>query len=1027
MAVHDAGQRRAARLSRLGFSGADQAAELVLEPALGLWDADTDAPAGVGAAEILAALTRAGDPDLALRSLHRLALACEQPDQLQQALASDAALRHRLCALLGASSALGEHLVAHPGDWRLLTTEGLSTEPRSAADITAHFLEAVGADPDDPPTGTGGAPARTKRRPGITALRLAYRRGLMMLATRDLAESADLEQVTGELSDLATATLTAALALAKGALPADAPGCRLAIIAMGKCGGRELNYVSDVDVIFVGEPADHEVPSHGEEVAGDGPGPDLDGALRTATRLATDLMDICAQVAWPVDAALRPEGKAGPLVRTVESHVAYYRKWARTWEFQALLKMRPVAGDPGLGAEYVDQLRPMVWAAAEREHFVEDVQKMRRRVEANIPAQLADRELKLGPGGLRDVEFSVQLLQLVHGRADEKLRLGGTLPALAELTARGYVGREDGEILAVSYRLLRTVEHRLQLLRLRRTHLLPNDRRQLRWLARSLGYRPDKRGEPADVLSAELSLHTRHVRRLHEKLFYRPLLNAVSRVPGDQLRLGEQAARGWLSALGFAAPEAALGHLGALTSGVSRTAAMQRLLLPVVLQSFTTSADPDAGLLAYRAVSEQLGRTPWYLRLLRDEGKVLERLGQLLGTSKYVADMLGGAPEALQLLGDDAALMPVELSELTTAWTAVAQRSADPVEAVTAVRALRRHELLRVAMGDLLGMIEHRQVLAGLSDAATATIRAALAVAVREVAGSEADLPTRFVVLGMGRLGGAEMSFSSDADVLFVHDPKPGADEQVSARAATDVVEKLRNLLAHPGSDPPLIIDTGLRPEGRNGPVVRSLASYRAYYERWAQAWERQALLRAAPIAGDDELGREFTSLIDPLRYPSAGLSQADVVEIRRIKARVDSERLPRGADPATHTKLGRGGLADVEWTAQLLQLRHAGEHESLRRTGTLAALRAMVPLGLLSSSDALALEAGWMMASRSRNAIMLVRGRAADQLPRPGKELLGMTRAMGYPPDRDAGEFLEDYLRVTRRTRSVVERVFYG
>lgn len=1005
----------------MGFSDASQAAELIIEPSLALWDAAANAPAGAGAAEVLAALTRSGDPDLALRSLHRLALASGQPSELQQALVSDGALRRRLCAVLGASSALGEHLVAHPGDWRLLTAEGLTTEPQSAAAITGHFLEIVGADPHQPPTGTGAAATRTRRREAIQALRLAYRRGLLMLATRDLAESADLEQVTGELSDLAAATLTAALAIASAGLPEDAPACRLAIIAMGKCGGRELNYVSDVDVIFVGAPSATVQSPAGPD------GDAVDAAIRTATRLATDLMAICAQVAWPVDPALRPEGKAGPLVRTLDSHVAYYEKWARTWEFQALLKMRAVAGDPALGAAYVDRLWPMVWSAAEREHFVEDVQKMRRRVEANVPAQLAERELKLGPGGLRDVEFSVQLLQLVHGRADEKLRLGGTLPALAELTSGGYVGREDGEILAASYRLLRTVEHRLQLLRLRRTHLLPNDRVQLRWLARSLGYRPDRRGEPADVLSAELSLHTRHVRRLHEKLFYRPLLHAVSRVPGDQLRLGPEAARGWLAALGFAAPDAALGHLSALTSGVSRTAAMQRLLLPVVLQSFTNAADPDAGLLAYRSVSEQLGATPWYLRLLRDEGKVLDRLGQVLGTSKYVADLLGGAPEALKLLGDDAELMPAELAELSTAWTAVAQRSADPVEAVTAVRALRRHELLRLAMCDLLGLAQHQQLLTGLSDAATAMIRAALVAAVRAVAGADAELPTRFLVVGMGRLGGAEMGYGSDADVLFVHDPKDGADEQACARAAADVAERLRTLLAAPGTDPPLVIDTGLRPEGRSGPVVRSLASYRAYYQRWAQTWERQALLRAAPVAGDPGLAAEFLALIDPLRYPAAGLRQADVVEIRRIKARVDSERLPRGADPATHTKLGRGGLADVEWTVQLMQLRHGGEHESLRTTSTVDALRAMVSLGLLAVDAAAALEAGWMMASRSRNAIMLVGGRAGDQLPRIGKELLGVARAMGYPPDHDAGDFLEDYLRVTRRTRTVVERIFYG
>ncbi len=1026
MAVSGARERRAARLSRLGFFEATQAADLIVEPSLGLWDAAAQAPAGDGAAEILAALTRAGDPDLALRSLHRLALACAKPEALQQAMVTDGALRRRLCAVLGASRALGDHLVAHPDDWRLLTRPALSSVPRSAADLTTAFLEVVGADPTDPPTGTGGSAATTTRRRGVAALRLAYRRQLLMLATRDLAESADLEQVTGELSDLATATLAAALALAAGGLPQDAPGCRLAIIAMGKCGGRELNYASDVDVIFVAEPADQSSDEDGAATA-QAAGQHLEGALRTATRLATDLMAICAQVAWPVDAALRPEGKDGPLVRTLDSHLAYYQKWARTWEFQALLKMRAVAGDPELGTAYVDRLRPLVWSAAERDHFVADVQQMRRRVEASIPVKLADRELKLGPGGLRDVEFSVQLLQLVHGRADDKLRLGGTLPALAELIAGGYVGRADGEILSASYRLLRTVEHRLQLLRLRRTHLLPSNRAELRWLARSLGYRPDQRGDPADVLAAELGLHTRHVRRLHEKLFYRPLLDAVSRVPGEQLRLRPEAARGWLTALGFAAPEAALGHLSALTAGVSRTAAMQRLLLPVVLQSFTHSADPDGGLLAYRAVSEQLGRTPWYLRLLRDEGNVLERLGQLLGTSKYVADLLGGAPEALKLLADDAEMVPPDLAELTSAWTAVVQRSSDPVEAISAVRALRRHELLRVAMSDLLGVAEHRMVLTGLTDAAMATIRAALEAAIRAVAGSEADLPMRFAVIGMGRLGGAEMSYSSDADVLFVHDPKPGADDQACVRSAADLAEKLRALLAAPGSDPPLTIDTGLRPEGRNGPVVRSLASYEAYYQRWAQAWERQALLRAAPVAGDPDLAVDFLSLIDPLRYPSEGLAQVEVVEIRRIKARVDSERLPRGADPATHTKLGRGGLADVEWTAQLLQLRYAGEHPSLRTTSTVGALRELVPLGLLDPDDAAALAAAWTMASRARNAITLVSGRPGDQLPRMGKELSGMRRALHYPPDRDASVFLEDYLRITRRARSVVERVFYG
>ncbi len=294
---------------------------------------------------------------------------------------------------------------------------------------------------------------------------------------------------------------------------------------------------------------------------------------------------------WPVDAALRPEGKAGPLVRTLASHVAYYQRWAKTWEFQALLKARPVAGDLALGQAYVDAVAPMVWAAAERDDFVVDVQQMRRRVEQTLPAADSHRELKLGPGGLRDVEFAVQLLQLVHGRTDEALRSPNTLEALESLSTFGYVGRDDAAELDRAYRFLRTVEHRLQLHRLRRTHVMPEDPDELRRLARSVGLRTD----PVAALDREWRQHAREVRRLHEKLFYRPLLSSVARLASDEARLTPEAARSRLEALGYEDPAGALRHLEALTAGVSRRAAIQRTLLPVLLGWFADAPDPDGG------------------------------------------------------------------------------------------------------------------------------------------------------------------------------------------------------------------------------------------------------------------------------------------------------------------------------------------------------------------------------------------------------------------------------------------------
>ncbi len=1020
-------RRAVVRLVRFGFEDGERAARLLSHPDLGLWDLDRNEPADPEAGPVVAALARAGDPDLAVRSLHRLIEALDAADASGEAAASLLArlrgstlLRSRLLAVLGASSGLADHLAAHPEDWTVLDSdaEGAGQARPTPLALERQMLAAVGADPDDPPWGVRigrGAPDASPAR--VAGLRLAYRRAILSLAGRDLGDNLPAEDAAAELADIAAGVLTAGLALAVAEQPADAAACRLSVIALGKTGGRELNYVSDVDVVFVGEPV--------------GPSESESAALGSATRVAAALMRICREAAWEVDAALRPEGKAGVLVRTVVGHQAYYEQWASTWEFQALLKMRPVAGDPDLGRAYVDALWPLVWRAGDRPGFVGEVQAMRRRVEENIPAAQAGRELKLGRGGLRDVEFAVQLLQLVHGRADPTLRAGGTLPALLSLSSGGYVGRDDAATLIASYRFLRTVEHRLQLLRLRRTHLLPTDEQQLRWLARSLGYRPDARGGAVDVLQAELGLHTREVRRLHEKLFYRPLLSAVARVPGEPLQLGSKAAGDWLRALGFGDPDAALRHLAALTGGVSRSASMQKYLLPVLLQTFASCPSPDAGLLAYRQVSEALGGNQWFLRLLRDEGQVAERLARLLGSSQYVAGLLTRTPEALRLLADDDELEPRNVDVLTKAWQQAAGRSDDAQTGIRVLRSLRRHELLRIACADLLGRLDVLRVGEALTAVAVATLRTGLEVAMRAQAADSdiavADLPMDMAVIGMGRLGGGEMGYGSDADVLFVHRPRAGAADGAATAAATAVAHTLRRLLAEPAPDPAFEIDADLRPEGRQGAMSRSLSAFQAYYERWVSIWEVQALLRAAPVAGSEELGAAFVALIDPIRYPAAGIAGEQVAEIRRIKARVERERLPRGADPATHTKLGRGGLADVEWTVQLLQLQHAAAAAELRIRPTVQGLTAAGDAGLLSAEDVTALRSAWEMATRARNAVFLVRGRPSDQLPRPGIELEGVARACGYGPDTEPGQFLDDYHRTTRHARGVVERVFYG
>ena len=1066
----------AARLARMGFADPARAEQLVGSLALGAGEQAGISEAGT---VLLEALGNAADPDLALAALSRI----PADEEMLAAIHEDPGLRRRLFAVLGSSAALGDHLARHPEGWRLLRGQEALTCP-SAAELRVALLTAVGADPAAaepvatavPPPPPPDGDHRPRHADPATALRVAYRQRLLHLAARDLTGQITFDEVAAELADLAAAALEAALAIARSQLPAGSAPGRLAVIAMGKCGGRELNYASDVDVIFVAEAA-----------AGNGAGrAGMDrnaraeaetAALRTATQLASGMIRVCSQstaqgVLFPVDPNLRPEGRAGPLVRTLASHRAYYERWAKTWEFQALLKARPVAGDRALGDAYIEAMAPLVWQAAQRDNFVADVQAMRRRVIGTLPAREAGRQLKLGPGGLRDIEFAVQLLQLVHGRTDETIRSPATLPALAALAQGGYVGREDAASLAAAYRFLRAVEHLLQLMHLRRTHTLPEDPAVLRRLGRALrtaadgpaarapgpatreaglaagepgqaapggipgpgprggGRRPPvrspSRADPAAELTAAWRLHASEVRRLHEKLFYRPLLDAVARLPDEVARLTPEAARARLEALGYLDPAGALRHIEALTSGVSRRAAIQRTLLPVMLGWFADAAQPDAGLLAFRQVSDALGNSPWYLRLLRDDMTVARRMARVLSSSRYATDLLLRQPAMVAILGEDGRLTPRPAAALRVEAVAAVRRHPSPPDAVAAVRALRRRELLRIATADLLSLSGIEETGEALTAVTGAAVSAALYVAIRTAEAEHGELPTRLSVVAMGRFGGHETGYGSDADVMFVHDPLPGAGEEEASRAAHAVAEDLRALLARPAPDPPLLIDPGLRPEGRQGPLVRTLASYRAYYERWSVPWEAQALLRAEPVAGDRALGEAFTALADEFRYPAGGLPEASVREIRRIKARMEAERMPRGVDPALHLKLGPGGLADVEWVVQLLQLRHAYAVPGLRTTRTMAGLAAAAEAGLVGEADTVALAAAWRLAARIRDAVVLVRGRPSDMMPTRQPGLAAVASVLGYAPEAYQ-DLVQDHRRAARRARAVMERLFYG
>jgi len=681
----------------------------------------------------------------------------------------------------------------------------------------------------------------------------------------------------------------------------------------------------------------------------------------------------------------------------------------------------------------------------------------RRRREKKEPAKTRDdRRIKLGPGGLRDVEFTVQLLQLVHGRSDTHLRSAATLEALNELIDGGYIGRSAGQAMSRCYRFERLIEHRAQLSRLRRTHDLPKKEANLRRIARSIG--TDLEGKNltnATELEKAFNRTRRQVRTLHEEIFYRPLLSATASLSEAEMRLSPQAARERLAAFGYRDPDGAMRQIEALTEGLSRRAAILRQLLPVMIGWMGMGADPDQGLLSFRRLSDAIGTSHWFMGMLRDSRLVAKRLSYICSGSRWTSDRLSETPQAVSWLDDDADLQirPREVlagevaSLLRRRLLGMRSENYEQVatEAISALLAIRSREQLRSAMADTLDGVDPLRGAAALSQVTEVVLdgamRVAHAVAIAQTQGPQAlekgvdetghllAAHAEHAIIAMGRLGGAELSYASDTDVLFVHRPRPGA---TTTQAQTEADQLARWLISALKTDAmhALVLDADLRPEGRNGALSRSLDAYREYYERWGQVWERQALIRARYVAGSHTVGQLFTELIAPLRYSTKGLNTDELRQVRHLKARMETERLPRGTNPRRHLKLGPGGLSDVEWAVQLLQLRHAHTHPELQTTSTLQALQAANQAQLINQTDTQTLRQAWLAASRLRSANVLATGRTSgyrlELLPNTAIDLRMVARLLYYPAGQDA-QVEEDYLRAARHARTVVEKLLFA
>jgi glutamate-ammonia-ligase adenylyltransferase len=715
--------------------------------------------------------------------------------------------------------------------------------------------------------------------------------------------------------------------------------------------------------------------------------------------------------AWRIDVDLRPEGRNGPLTRSLDSYRNYWDRWAKTWEFQALLKARQVAGDDELGMAFITAAAERIWARPFGADELRAVRAMKARVEGDVARRrMTARELKRGPGGIRDIEFAVQLLQLVHGRADPDLRSPNTLIALGELASAGYVAAADATALEEAYRFLRATEHRLQLVEDQQTHTLPTSVAARVRLARVMGFRDDAEATALAQFSRQLQRHQATVRSIHERLFFRPLLEAFTahRGPGPSSGPGgldDRAAAERLAAFGFSDADRTRQAILELTRGFSRSSRLMQQLLPLLLEWLSEAPDPDAGLLGLRALATGQHRRDHLVALFRESPEAARRLCLLVGTSPLFSRGLARHPALLADLGEDGALAArsgadmLALADESLAWRR------GPRERRFGLSQLVRAEWQRIAAADVLGLADVASTEAALSHLADAVVQAAV---------NEVGPPTGLAVIAMGRFGGGELSYASDLDILVVFDGD-GPDDAAAAEASAEALIRFLN------GDTPAnriwTVDLNLRPEGRQGPLSRSVAAFAAYYSRWAQVWERQALLRGRFVAGDAEVGRRYAEVVAPFLW-GHGLSESDAREVVRMKARIERERIPPGEDPQFHLKLGRGSLSDVEWTVQLLQLRHGISGE-----GTIAALEVLEATGAIAPADATQLADAYRFCEAARNRLFLVRGAPGDALPATGPVLTRLARSFGTTPT----ELRQEYRRLTRRSRQVVERLFYG
>jgi glutamate-ammonia-ligase adenylyltransferase len=958
---------------------------------------------------VLEALPEAPDPEMALLNLERWASRLATPAGAFALLQEDPRLLHDLLALFGGSRYLADILARDSWLYSLFTE---SAESPPAEHYDAEVAAAL----------------RALRRPDARrdALRRVKRREFLRIGWRDLARQAPFPEVVAEISGLADALIRGALQLAHeevdGSFQTAARQVRFTVLALGKLGAQELNYSSDVDLVFVM----------------DAPNPADEAVRRYATRLAETVIQVLAKDTaegrcFRVDMRLRPEGRSGWLVRSFHAYREYYDRWAETWERQALIKARPVAGDQELGERFLHLIRPVTYRPSQGAAVIEDVREMRAAVEARLAAAgEMERHVKEGRGTIRDVEFTLQLMQLLFGADCPALQVRDTWTLLARMETEQLLSPPEAATFRDGYRFFREVEHRLQLMNDLPIRLIPTEARELRRLARTMGF------AEAEEFAEAVNRHREAVRDLAENLLGRlgVQAQAVGRLRGA-LALAHSAEG--VAALrpevaDFPDPEAALKSLVRLAVGPpgfphpSSTRRLFAELAEPLLKACRATADPSAALEGLDQFAERKLLYRALFQTLAEQPETLASLAGCAGSAPRVWRALLRYPELADVVADPAQVAEVKDSAAFTLELEARLEAAPSHERrLAALRRYKLREWARLAARHVLTSPPPAVETAEWSDLADVLLRGALETALTRLkdeglwSGEDAGA---FAVFALGRFGGRDLHFSSDLDLLYVFGSgdRNQQDYERLARALNEAVQQVTE-------DGPLFeLDLRLRPEGRQGFSVASLAAARRYYGEGGrgETWEFQMLTRLRFVTGDPETAREFQAAVTPrvFRDPMP-VEWRD--QIRAMKHRIETERVTDALRPR-HLKLGPGGLSDIEFAVQYLQLAHGGANPALRVPATLPAAAALTAAGILAEEDRGALEAAFAFLTRTRQSLALLRLEGStDVLPDPGDEprqALALARALGFP---DPHALLAAHAEVTAPVRRVFLRAIEG